>query len=355
MAVKIRLSRKGRKKAPFYHIVAADARSPRDGKFIEKLGTYNPLTVPATIELDRERAYYWLTVGAQPTETARSILRFKGVLFRKHLNDGVKKGALTQEAADARYAEWIEAKEAKVAARREKAIQEKKEWFEKLAGVGYVPKPKAKPVTLDEAAEAVEASADDKTLAEANAQTLDEATAAATPAPEAPAAEAPAPEPAKEEAPAHEPVAKEAPAPEPTPEPEPEPVAEAPAPEPEPTSEPEPAPEPVAAAAPVAPPTAIGADAKPDDLTKIEGIGPKIKQLLIDGGIPTFAALAAAPYDQVKGILTAAGSRYQMHDPTTWGQQAQMAADGKWDELKKWQDESDGGKPVASKAKGEEE
>ena len=347
MAVKIRLSRKGRKKAPFYHIVAADARAPRDGRFIEKLGTYNPLTVPATIELDRDRAYYWLTVGAQPTETARSILRFKGVMLRKHLNDGVKKGALTQEAADARYAEWIEAKEAKVAARREKAIQDKKDWFEKLAGVGYVPKPKAKPVTLDEAAEAV-ASTGTETLAESAAVTLDEAIAATTP--EAPAAEAPAPEPVKEETPAPEPtpepVAKEEPAPAPEPTPEPEPVAEAPAPEPEPT--PEPKPEPVAAAAPVA-------DAKPDDLTKIEGIGPKIKQLLIDGGIPTFAALAAAPFDQVKGILTAAGSRYQMHDPTTWGQQAQMAADGKWDELKKWQDESDGGKPVDAKAKGEEE
>ena len=104
----------------------------------------------------------------------------------------------------------------------------------------------------------------------------------------------------------------------------------------------------MAAAAPVA-------DAKPDDLTKIEGIGPKIKQLLIDGGIPTFAALAAAPFDKVKGILNDAGSRYKMHDPTTWGQQAKMAADGKWDDLKKWQDESDGGRPIKSDAKKEEE
>ena len=88
----------------------------------------------------------------------------------------------------------------------------------------------------------------------------------------------------------------------------------------------------------------FGKKIKDNDLTVVEGIGPKIKQLLIDGGIPTFAALAAAPYDQVKGILTAAGSRYQMHDPTTWGQQAQMAADGKWDELKKWQDEHTGGR-----------
>jgi len=348
MAVKIRLSRKGRKKAPFYHIIAADARAPRDGKFIEKLGTYNPLTKPATIDLDRERAYYWLSVGAQPTETARSILRFKGVLYRKHLNEGVKKGALTQEAADAKYNEWIAAKDAKVAARFEETAKEIKAYQDRLAGIGYVPQPKKKAATLDEQLEAADAAPTVEATAEATAD---------APVAEAPAAEeaAPAAEPVAEAKPepTPEPVA-EAPAPEPTPEPEPvkeaapvvEEVVAAAAPTPEP--EPEPTPEPVAKAAPAA-------DVKPDDLTKIEGIGPKIKGLLIEGGIPTFAALAAAPVEKVKGILNDAGPRYKMHNPTTWGQQAQMAADGKWDELKKWQDESDGGKPITSDAKGEEE
>lgn len=86
MPVKIRLQRKGRKQAPFYHIVIADARSPRDGRFIEKIGTYNPLTIPATIELNSEKAYQWLKNGAQPTDTVRSILRFKGVLLQKRLD-----------------------------------------------------------------------------------------------------------------------------------------------------------------------------------------------------------------------------------------------------------------------------
>ena len=93
MAVKLRLQRKGRKKAPFYHIVVADSRSPRDGRFIEKLGTYNPLTVPATIELNRDKAFEWLMKGAQPTDTVNAILRFKGVLLKKHLQLGVAKGA----------------------------------------------------------------------------------------------------------------------------------------------------------------------------------------------------------------------------------------------------------------------
>ena len=103
MAVKMRLQRKGRKKRPFYHIVVADARAPRDGRFIEKLGIYNPMTSPATIDLDRDRAFDWLQKGAQPTDTVRAILRFKGVLYKKHLMRGVKKGALTMEEAEAKY------------------------------------------------------------------------------------------------------------------------------------------------------------------------------------------------------------------------------------------------------------
>ena len=111
MAVKIRLQRHGRKKAPFYHIVIADSRSPRDGKFIEKIGTYNPMTSPATIDLDRDAAFSWLEKGAQPTDTAASILRFKGVMFRKHLQRGVTKGAVTAEAAAEQYTAFVEQKE----------------------------------------------------------------------------------------------------------------------------------------------------------------------------------------------------------------------------------------------------
>ena len=124
MPVKIRLARRGRKKKPYYHIIVADARAPRDGKFIEKLGSYNPMTKPATIDLDRDRAYDWLMKGAQPTDTARAILRFKGVMYKKHLQRGVKKGAMTQEEADAKYLEFINAKEAKVAERFEQTRAE---------------------------------------------------------------------------------------------------------------------------------------------------------------------------------------------------------------------------------------
>jgi small subunit ribosomal protein S16 len=108
------LQRHGRKGYAFFHIVAADSRAPRDGKFIEKLGVYNPNTNPATIEIDFDGAVKWLENGAQPTDTCRAILSYKGVLYRKHLNGGVKKGAFTQEEADARFEKWINEKTAKV-------------------------------------------------------------------------------------------------------------------------------------------------------------------------------------------------------------------------------------------------
>ena len=114
MPVKIRLQRKGRKKRPFYHIVIADSRSPRDGKFIEKIGLYNPMTSPATIEIDREKAYDWLSKGAQPTHTVRAILRYSGVLYFKHLMRGVQKGAITEEQAQTMLAAWLEDKAAKI-------------------------------------------------------------------------------------------------------------------------------------------------------------------------------------------------------------------------------------------------
>jgi small subunit ribosomal protein S16 len=111
MAVKIRLQRHGRKKKPYYHIVIADARSPRDGKFIELIGTYNPITQPATIDLDRDKALDWMTKGAQPTDTVRNILKLKGVLFKKHLLRGVKKGALTPEAAEEKFLAFVDSKD----------------------------------------------------------------------------------------------------------------------------------------------------------------------------------------------------------------------------------------------------
>jgi small subunit ribosomal protein S16 len=111
MAVKIRLARRGRKQAPVYDIVVADARAPRDGKFIEKLGQYNPQSTPATISLKDDRAVYWLMVGAEPTDTTRKILSVRGVMLKKHLQVGVEKGAITQEVADARFEAWATEKE----------------------------------------------------------------------------------------------------------------------------------------------------------------------------------------------------------------------------------------------------
>ncbi len=116
MSVKIRLQRHGRKQAPYYHIVVADARAPRDGKFIELIGSYKPQTVPATIELNNAKAIKWLENGAQPTDTVRAILSYKGVLLQRHLDAGIRKGALTQEQADAKLAKWLEEKNAKVEA-----------------------------------------------------------------------------------------------------------------------------------------------------------------------------------------------------------------------------------------------
>jgi small subunit ribosomal protein S16 len=118
MAVKIRLARKGRKKVAFYHIVVADSRSPRDGRYIEKIGTYNPVTNPATIELDFDKALGWLQNGALPTETCRAILSYKGVLMKKHLMEGVKKGAFDEAEANKRFEEWVKQNEAKIEAKK---------------------------------------------------------------------------------------------------------------------------------------------------------------------------------------------------------------------------------------------
>jgi small subunit ribosomal protein S16 len=118
MAVRIRLARKGRKKLAYYHIVVADSRSPRDGRYIEKIGKYNPLTNPATIELDFDKALGWLQNGALPTETCRAILSYKGVLIKKHLLDGVKKGAFDEPEAVRRFEEWMKKNEEKIEAKK---------------------------------------------------------------------------------------------------------------------------------------------------------------------------------------------------------------------------------------------
>jgi small subunit ribosomal protein S16 len=118
MAVRIRLARKGRKRTAYYHIVVADSRSPRDGRYIEKIGKYNPLTNPATIELDFDKAMGWLQNGALPTETCRAILSYKGVLIKKHLLEGVKKGAFDEAEALKRFEEWMKQNEAKIEAKK---------------------------------------------------------------------------------------------------------------------------------------------------------------------------------------------------------------------------------------------
>ena len=114
MAVKIRLARKGRKKLAYYHIVVADSRSPRDGRYIERIGTYNPVTDPATIEINFNKALDWLQKGAQPTDTCRAILSYKGIMLKKHLLEGVKKGAFDEAEAEKRFSEWMKQQEEKV-------------------------------------------------------------------------------------------------------------------------------------------------------------------------------------------------------------------------------------------------
>ena len=127
MSVKIRLQRHGKKGKPFYWIVAADARAKRDGRFLEKLGTYNPNTNPATINLNVDGSVKWLQNGAQPTDTARAILSYKGVMLKKHLLEGVKKGAFTEEVAEKKFQTWLDEKAGKVSAKEESLTKAKAE------------------------------------------------------------------------------------------------------------------------------------------------------------------------------------------------------------------------------------
>ena len=182
MAVKIRLQRHGKKNFAFFHIVVADSRSPRDGRFIEQLGSYNPNTNPATIILNSERALAWLNVGAQPTLVTRRILSYEGVLLRKHLQGGVAKGALTQEQADLKWNEWK--------AQRDGKINAKKEGLVKAAADKAKAAAAAEKKVNAERAEAIAKKAEE--LAEAQRKAAEEAAAKATEeaAEEAPAEEA---------------------------------------------------------------------------------------------------------------------------------------------------------------------
>ena len=120
MPVKMRLARHGRKRYAYYHIVVADSRAPRDGRYIERVGSYNPNTNPATIDLDFDKAFDWLVKGAQPTDTVKAILSYKGVLYKKHLMGGVKKGAFTEEEAQKKLDKWLSDKDAQIQARKDK-------------------------------------------------------------------------------------------------------------------------------------------------------------------------------------------------------------------------------------------
>lgn len=196
MSVKIRLARKGRKKQAYYHVVVADSRSPRDGRFIEKIGIYNPITDPATIDINFEKALGWLQNGAQPTDTCRAILKYKGVMMKKHLMEGVRKGAFDEAEADRRFNEWLKGKEEKIELKKS-GLEKKGEELrkKKLEAEKAIKEARAEELAKKAAALAAEAEAAAKAAAAAEAPEEIVAEAAAGEAPvqaetEAPAAEA---------------------------------------------------------------------------------------------------------------------------------------------------------------------
>ena len=202
MAVKIRLSRRGRKKLAIYDIVVADARSPRDGKIIEKIGNYNPNSNPATINLDLDKALEWVMKGAQPSETARAILSYKGVMMKKHLQVGVLKGALKQEDADKKLEAWLKEKEAKITKKIDSVSEtQEKEKKKKIEEEKAYNKKREEDLKkkLEEAAKAEEAKEEAPAAEEAKEEAPAEA-AAEEATEQAPAEEAAA----EEEAPAEE-------------------------------------------------------------------------------------------------------------------------------------------------------
>jgi small subunit ribosomal protein S16 len=198
MAVKIRLARKGRKKLAFYHIVVADSRSPRDGRYIEKIGSYNPLTNPATIELDFDKALTWLQNGALPTDTCRAILSYKGVLMKKHLLEGVKKGAFDEAEATRRFEEWIKQNEAKIEAKKSSLEKSQDDELEKRLSVEKrVNEARTAKLAKRNADLAAKAAAGDKALVEA----INEEAAPADETTQSPAAEESASEPVADDKP----------------------------------------------------------------------------------------------------------------------------------------------------------
>ncbi len=190
MPVKIRLQRHGKKGKPFYWVVAADSRSKRDGRSLEKLGTYNPNVNPASIELDIDAAVKWLQNGAQPTDTARAILSYKGALLKNHLLGGVKKGALTEEQAEAKFQAWLEEKNSKIEAKANSIAKAKEDEIAKQLEAEKEINEKRAAAAEEAENEAIRAEADAKAAAEAEAkaeepveddtpQTIDEAAAEA--------------------------------------------------------------------------------------------------------------------------------------------------------------------------------
>ena len=228
MAVRIRLFRRGRKKLAIYDIVVADVRAPRDGRFIEKLGNYNPNTDPATVELNTDRAFDWVMNGAQPSDTARTILSNKGVMLKKHLQIGVNKGAITQDAADKKYADWMAEKDSKVTAKVDGIAKDKaasaKTRFEAETKVNEARaeallKKQSEMIAVEEAAAKkaeAEAAGEGDEVVEASAETAAETAAATKTEAETPADDA-TPEAATEEVATKEAPAEEAPAAEETP------------------------------------------------------------------------------------------------------------------------------------------
>ena len=222
MATKIRLQRFGRKGYAFYQVVVADSRAPRDGKFIERVGSYNPHTNPATIDLNFDRALYWLQVGAQPTDTVRTILSREGVCLKKHLLDGVRKGAFDEAAAEAKFQAWVTEKKSTLQAQKDKNRETAKVAAKaRLDAEKEVNKAKAEAVAQKKAEAVAEAAQQEaEAVAEETSAAVEEAPVAETPVEEAPVAveEAPVAETQEEETPVVEeaPVA-EAPAVEETP------------------------------------------------------------------------------------------------------------------------------------------
>ncbi len=181
MSAKMRLARHGRKRYAYYHIVIADSRAPRDGRYIECIGTYNPNTNPATIDLDFDKAYDWLVKGAQPTDTVRAILSYKGVLYKKHLMGGVKKGAFDEAEAEKRLDNWLTEKEAKIQAKVDRLAGEVEAEFKKqMAAEAKANEEKAKAIAAKNAELAAEAEAARKAKeAEVAAEASEEVTAEA--------------------------------------------------------------------------------------------------------------------------------------------------------------------------------